>query len=105
MTASAQLRIHHTKHPSTVIDGVLRALEAEATRCRFSHLQTIATERESSIQAPVCHAPSGRDDAALIERPTLQRGDKPIPPPWQLWSKTFWRPPDEVEHPLERSPT
>jgi hypothetical protein len=31
MTASAQQRIHHTNHPSTVIDGVLRALEAVAS--------------------------------------------------------------------------
>jgi hypothetical protein len=34
-----------------------------------------------------------------------ERGERPIPEPWLLWSRTYWRPPDEVEHPLERPPT
>jgi hypothetical protein len=45
MTASAPLRIITRITGGTVVDGVLRALEAEATRCRFRHLQTTATER------------------------------------------------------------
>ena len=30
-----------------------------------------------------------------------EAGKRPIPEPWLLWSRTYWRPPEDVEHPLE----